>query len=571
MAARLIRGHGRVGTVGAAAHATPLPRGAPPAGLSGPGRSARGARPVLVLLLLITACTATQTPPQAPNAFAVPDRGARVPFVEYEAEASVYKGQLVNDLEASGRMAVMLGAGDHLDLSLRQPANAVTVRYSVPDNSSGTLRVAGLALPLTAKYAWFYGGYPFTNNPADGKPRHRYDSVRALLPTAVQKVTLECVCTLDLADFELVAPALPQTGLSIVDEGADPTGAKDSSDAIEAALRKSRDVWIPPGTFKVTRHIVVANASIRGAGMWYSTLTGEGVGVYGHSDGHSGGVHLSDFAILGEVTERVDDAQLNGIGGAMGGGSTIERLFIQHTKVGMWFDGPFNSLTIRGCRIMDTTADGINLHRGISHAIVADTVVRNTGDDGLAMWSDQEPNHDNVFAHNTIQVPMLANGIGIYGGRDNLAEANVVADTVTEGAGIQLANRFSGTVPLDGTTTLRDNTVLRGGSKFPGVGDIGAVFLYGKDSPILGTIELDGDELLDSPYSGLHLFASRVANVRITGLLVKHPGTVGIQIQSAGAAKVADSKVEGGVNLCMDFTWEVTTSEGVSTPACRGI
>jgi hypothetical protein len=521
---------------------------------------------------------ASRNEPLPPNAFTVAGRGARVQFTEYEAEAAVYKGRLIGPdraaktlaAEASGHMAVTLGVGDRVEFALERPANAITVRYSVPDGPTGTLHVAGLELPLTARYSWFYGGYPFTNDAKDGSPHHFYDSVRALLPRRYQageKVVLECVCTVDLADFEEVDPPLPQTGLSIVDEGADPTGVRDSSDAVEAALRKGREIWIPPGTFKVTRHLMVGSATIRGAGMWHSVLTGAGVGVYGTGQG----VHLSDFAIVGEVTDRVDTAQLNGIGGAMGGDSVIERLFIQHTKVGMWFDGPFDGLTVRGCRITDTTADGINLHRGISHATVEDTVVRNTGDDGLAMWSDQEPNHDNTFRHNTIQLPMLANGIGIYGGRDNLLEANVIADTLVEGAGIQVANRFSGTVPLEGTITLRDNTVLRGGSRFPGVGDVGAIFLYGKDSPILAVIVLDGDEVADSSYSGLHLFALRIADVRIMRLRITRPGTAGLRIQSSGAASVAHSHVEGGVDVCLPFALDVTTSEGLDTPGCKGI
>lgn len=577
MVARLTRDQGRVG--GFAAHATPLPRGARTARLSGPRHSARGARLVL-LTLLVAGCTAPATPDPASNAFEVRGRGAQVSFVEYEAETAVYKGRLIGPDrkaktlagEASGRMAVTLGVGDRVSITLKQDANAITVRYSVPDGTTSDLRVAGLSLPLSARYSWFYGGYPFSNDPKDGSPHHFYDSVRTLLPRtyrAGEKVTLECVCTVDLADFELVAAPLLPRGVSIVDFGADPSGVNDSGDAIEKALRASREVWIPPGTFKVTRHIIVDHASIRGAGMWYSTLTGDGVGVYGAG----ADIHLSDFAIIGEVTERVDAAPLNGVGGAMGGGSTVERLFIQHTKVGMWFDGPFDGLTVRDCRIVDQTADGINLHRGISHALIENNIIRNTGDDGLALWSDQDPDHDNVLRHNTVQLPMLANGIGVYGGQDNLVEGNVIADTLTEGAGIQVANRFSGTVALSGTTTLRTNTVLRGGSHFPGVGEIGAIFLYGKDSPITGVVELDSDELIDSSFSGLHLFAARIADVRIKGLLVQRPGTVGLRIQTAGAATVTASRIEGGVYLCVDalpFQLTVTDSQGLDAPTCGG-
>ncbi|GIH04665.1 hypothetical protein Rhe02_27320 [Rhizocola hellebori] len=548
-----------------------------------------------IALALVAACSPTPAeptaPPKAELAFAVAGRGAAVSFVEYEAEAADFQGTLIGPTraaktlagESSGRMAVTLAAAsDHVSFTLVQSANAVTVRASVPDGTQSSLRVSAggetvKELPLTSKYSWYYGGFPFTNNPSDGSAHHFYDHARALLGVSLAagtKVSLNCACTIDLADFEEVAAPLeqPAGSKSIVDFGADPTGGKDSSDAIDAALAQSRDAWIPAGTFKVTRHLEFANAKLRGAGMWHSTLTGPGVGVYARKDGN---IHLTDFAIIGEVAERDDKAQLNGVGGAPGNGSTVERLFIQHTKVGMWLDGPFDGLTVRGNRIFDTTADGLNLHQGISNAIVEHNVVRNTGDDGMAMWSDQNPNHHNVFRNNTVQLPMLANGIGIYGGHDNAVTGNVVADVLLEGAGIQIANRFSGTVALSGTTKASDNTVLRGGSKFPGIqADVGAIFLFGKDSPITGVVELTGNRLIDSSYSGLHLFAQRIEGVSVDRLIIERPGTVGVQIQSTGSAKIDNSRVAGGVYLCADllpFVLTVTNSEGLDTPKCAGI
>ncbi len=548
------------------------------------------------LLLLLAACggendAEPQPTPKAEPAFAVAGRGATVSFVEYEAEAADFRGTLIGPGrtaktlagEASGRMAVTLAAeADRVTFTLVQAANAVTVRASVPDGTEGAIQVSAdgqpiAQLPVTSKYGWYYGAFPFTNKVADGSGHHFYDHSRALLGRSLpvgSKVSLSCSCTIDLADFEEVAAPLaqPAGSVSIVDLGADPSGVKDSSAAIDAAIAQSRDAWIPPGTFKVTRHVEFTKAKLRGAGMWHSILTGPGVGVY---SGKGGGIHLADFAIIGEVTERDDKAQVNGVGGAPGAGSVVERLFIQHTKVGMWLDGPFDGLTVRGNRIFDTTADGLNLHQGISNAVVEHNVVRNTGDDGLAMWSDQNPNHHNTFRHNTVLLPMLANGIGIYGGHDNTVAANVVADVVIEGAGIQVANRFSGTVALSGVTRVQENTVLRGGSKFAGISaDVGAIFLFGKDSPITGVVEITGNRVADSSFSGLHLYAQRIDGVVVKELVVERPGTVGVQIQSTGSGTVERSRVAGGVYLCADllpFALTVTNSEGLDAPKCSGI
>ncbi len=124
-----------------------------------------------------------------------------------------------------------------------------------------------------------------------------------------------------------------------------------------------------------------------------------GVGFYGKdaSDGGSRNVHLSGFAIEGDVRERIDTDQVNGVGRAMSD-STIDGLYIHHTKVGMWFDGPMSNLRITNSVITDQIADGLNFHTGATDWLVRNNVVRNSGDDGLAMWSEKSGNARNVGA-----------------------------------------------------------------------------------------------------------------------------------------------------------------------------
>jgi hypothetical protein len=141
-----------------------------------------------------------------------------------------------------------------------------------------------------------------------------------------------------------------------------------------------------------------------------------GVGLYGHdAPNPSQAVDIHDLAIIGQVNERDDHKALAGIGGAMGGGSLIRNVFIQHVKVGLWLDGPFDGLIVRHVRVLDTTADGLNLHRGISHVIVEESFFRNNGDDGIASWAEKLANHDIIIRHNTVVAPILANGVAIYG------------------------------------------------------------------------------------------------------------------------------------------------------------
>ena len=138
-------------------------------------------------------------------------------------------------------------------------------------------------------------------------------------------------------------------------------------------------------------------------------------------------MHLQNFAIFGDVQERNDSAQVNGIGGAMSD-STVSNIWIEHEKVGAWMDGPMDGLTFSGMRIRDTTADGINFHGGVTNSTVTNSDIRNTGDDGIATWADSALGADanDTISNNTVQLQILANGIAIYGGHDNTVSGNLV-------------------------------------------------------------------------------------------------------------------------------------------------
>ena len=149
----------------------------------------------------VLAVTGTATPASAAglSPFDIPSRGATVPFIEQEAEEAAHNGTKIGPdrrygtlpSEASGREAVTLDAvGEYVEFTLTAPANAVTFRYSLPDSPAGTGRDAAIDLrangsllksvPVTSKYGWYYGGYPFNNNPGDTNPHHFYDETRAM-------------------------------------------------------------------------------------------------------------------------------------------------------------------------------------------------------------------------------------------------------------------------------------------------------------------------------------------------------------------------------------------------------
>ncbi|BCJ52530.1 hypothetical protein Asp14428_40050 [Actinoplanes sp. NBRC 14428] len=577
----------------------------------------------------------------------VSGRGATVGFLEQEAENARTTGSVIGPdraaytlpAEASGRRAVRLTPGQYVEFTLPRAANAITVRYALPDSPGGGgitaplgVTVGGKArrtMTLTSQYAYLYNQYPFTNDPgADllhpdwwitecacvpaattpapviGKPfrpMHFYDEQRLLLGRtyrAGDKVRLTASAgaawtVIDLLDSELVAP--PKVRLvaaNVLAFGADPTGRRDSAGAVDRAIAFARKaklkVYVPPGTYRVDRHIVVDDVTIEGAGSWYTIFKGRqvtldrpapdgsvhtGVGFYGRdaADGGSRNVHLRDFAIEGDVRERIDTDQVNGVGGALSD-SSIEGLHLRHTKVGTWFDGPMRNLRVTGNVIVDQIADALNFHTGVTDSVVSHNFVRNTGDDGLAMWSEGKADAGNTFDHNTVQTPTLANGIAIYGGTGNTVSGNLIADPIREGSGIHAGSRF-GAEPFAGRLTIRDNTVVRAGTyELNWNIGLGAIWFYALDRSIDADIRVTGDHYLDSTYNAIMLVSEwgvkdlyQIRGVAFKDVRVDGTGTSVVSARAEGSASFenVDARHVGavGVNNCGSFHFTPAGSE----------
>jgi len=576
-------------------------------------------------------------------------RGVGVPFVEQEAEKAVTDGTVIGPstqaytlaAEASGRSAISLAPGEYVQFTLPDAANAINVRYSIPDSATG----GGIAAPLevvvngsfrrtmtlTSQYSWLYGQYPYDNDPTEGdnvptdyavecqcvpaqtvpepvfaapwRPNHFYDEQRMLLGrTFPAGSTIRLVApvgtdasltTIDLMDSQLVAPpkiVLP--AVNVLRFGADPTGHRDAWQAMNAAIAYAQKVhlpvYVPPGIYSVSQHIIVNNVTIEGAGSWYTIFKGHqvtlstpapdgsihtGVGFYGlyANQGGSTNVHLSDFAIEGDVRERIDTDQVNGIGGALSH-SSITGLYIQHTKAGIWLDGPMTDLTISGNTIVDQMADGINFHTGVTNSTASNNFIRNTGDDGMAMWSEITADSNDTFDHNTIQTPVIANGIALYGGSNNTVSNNLIADPIREGSGIQLGSRFNA-VPFSGSDWITNNTTVRAGTyELNWQIGLGAIWIYALQSSINADIEVVGDNFVDNTYDAMMVVSDypvkdlyNITNVHFRDIEVDGAGTDVFDARSAGNATFQNVDVRNigwwGVNNCGSFHFLPTGSE----------
>ena len=527
-----------------------------------------------------------------PNKIKIPEiknRGAKLPFIQYEAEDANVKGVILGPTrkfreipnEASGKTAVNLDStGDYVEFTLKEKTNSLVIRYCIPDSNDGkgltyplSLYVNGTYkrdIVLTSEYAWVYGKYPWSNNPELKEPRYFFDEVNILLTEIpagaklkLQRDSKEKIdfCIIDLIDTEVVDQPLtkPENFLSITDFGAVPDDGKDDSNAFNAcmksAIEQKKGVWMPAGIFNFSsreRHI--ENVVLRGAGMWRTVMKVEGNTFWGEGSRFE----MHDFAIYGNTKFRVDTIAEDGFRGGAGKGSVIENIWFNHLKVGVWSENNTDGLIVRNCRFRNLMADGINLCLGTKNSIVENCHFRGTGDDAIAMWSatyngNLLPSENDTARFNTIQCPWLANGIAIYGGRNHTVEDNVIYDTVVNGAGININTNYN-PVRFSGFITARRNTLIRCGSytdkyKNPMKG---AIFICTSGSRgIEADLTMKDIEIYDATYDAIAFEGkNRVLNAKFENILIDGAGKWGIRTtgKSAGSASFANVKIQNTVS-----------------------
>ncbi len=476
----------------------------------------------------------------------------------------------------------------------------MVVRYSLPDSPDGGGLNSTLSLyqngnlvkqiPLTSHYSWLYGNYPFNNQPKNGRPRNFYDEARLkdLKITRGDVLRLQktfndpAYCVLDLVDLEKVARPLktPANSLSVMDFGAGGRGETDDTVALRncvaAAMEQKKVVWVPAGTYKLAGDIICeSGVTIQGAGMWHTTFVGD-ADLYNQADKRvrfklkGSDIHLADFAIVGKLNYRNDDEPNDGIHGAGCDHCTVSRVWVEHTKVGMWFYNG-TKVVVDGCRIRDTLADGINLCVGCREFLVQNCATRGTGDDCFAIWptpSDQGYTEQtplpglNVIRHCTGELPFLANGGAIYGGNSNCIEGCLFQD-ISQGCGILLSTTFPTSddhLKIDnnfrGTTVVRDCDLIRCGGFDPGWGWRAAFQLCLHRRSISG-LEISNVNIQDSLSDGFGVVApgsvhgagtlsnTRLENVNITNSGIATAGRHGLTIRadSGGSLTINNSQI----------------------------
>jgi hypothetical protein len=444
--------------------------------------------------------------------------GAKMPYTTHEAEnATIENGATIQQstdmestaVEATNQTYVELPKKDAaVTFNVTEPANALNVRYTIPDGASGQLdvQVNGSSvgnLDLSSHSAWQYlkGDHEYDQAIDGSSARFRFDETRLLLKdiqlksgdkiSLVKKKDDNVPYGIDFIELEQAPAPVAQgeNSISIVDKGASANDDSDDTSALLAAVEEAKasgkSVYIPEGRFNFDKQVNIEadNLKISGAGVWHTQLHftsdkryGGGI-VFGHN---SNGIELSNLYMDSNLTSRYnEDAQYKAISGTLGKDSKIHDIWVQHFEVGMWigdYDQTGNmkytdGLVVENARIRNNLADGINFAQGTKNSTVKNSNIRGNGDDGLAIWSsisdgtNAAAEENNKFLNNTIESGWRAAGIGIFGGKGHEISGNLIKD-VFAGAGIRVNTVFAGhNFDLnDSGIKIHDNTILRSGT-----------------------------------------------------------------------------------------------------------
>jgi hypothetical protein len=165
---------------------------------------------------------------------------------------------------------------------------------------------------------------------------------------------------------------------------------------------------------------------------------------------------------------------------------------------------------------------------------------------------------------------------------------NLVYDTISNGGGIHVSNRYNnvrGETGIKGEYKINRNTMLRAGnSDYNWHFGVGAIWFSGLNEDIHADIEVKENDIIDASYSAIAFIEGKVYGVVFDDLIVNGTGTYFLQLQAGGDITLKNVKASGigktnpiyncGNSGAKDF--KITAGDGVNKawfdakPDCPG-
>lgn len=215
---------------------------------------------------------------------------------------------------------------------------------------------------------------------------------------------------------------LKEQGVSITSYGAKPDGS-DSVVAIEKALASGFPVFIPNGTFYVSRGIKLpSNTILKGAGIGNAIIkfmdnanVAENLMYNENIDGGNVNIFVEGFTLDGNVTGRFGGV-VSGVGGTRGSGLTFRRVRNGSINRIHSTDNVLHGIDVT-CAGIDYPylGDGTTAPNPSEHIVINECETDRFGDDGITTHHSQYISISNCYSHDP-RTTNNSNGIEIDDG-----------------------------------------------------------------------------------------------------------------------------------------------------------
>lgn len=295
-----------------------------------------------------------------------------------------------------------------------------------------------------------------------------------------------------------IAFAAPQ--INVRDHGVTPDSTDDATPGIEraiaAAKEKGATVFLPPGTFRHTS-FTIDQVQVVGAGPGRTILlapdpakqkiklSGTGAGLKNltlltHPQSRKSGQDA--IHVTGDCREfEIGNLEIDGSNAAG---------IIVYGSVGR----------ITGNRLINTRADSIHLSGGSNEIYIAGNLIRNGGDDCIAVVSyGKQPARcrDVLIENNDVGDQFWGRGITVVGGEQVTIRNNIVRRT--SGAGIYIASESAYKTHGVSDVVVNDNTLDRTPFDFTGGGH-DAITLFSNTDNWVENLLIKGNKITNTPF-----------------------------------------------------------------------
>ena len=335
---------------------------------------------------------------------------------------------------------------------------------------------------------------------------------------------------------KLAVPTLPPDSLSITDFGATPNDTTDDTAAINSAISAARSqgkgVFVPAGTF---RHRAFMLDGVKMYGTGDNSLLYAPDPTVATIDLRGDNPQLKDLMVQTPSNTRITNQDAVRTHDAIN--FLIQNVTVDGSNAAGIIMGGSGPGKVLNNRVINTKADAIHM-TDASHDIVVDgNVVRNAGDDMIAVVSYRKspvPVSSNILIQNNDVDQGIARGISVIGGNNVTVQNNKIGHT-PHGAGVYIAAESSFQTWGSNNVLVRNNYLYNN----DGPPEYHGAILIFADAPYGPTtrIHIDNNTIRDTFQYGVRMYGD-IHDVAVTNNKMYNIPATPINLSTSGPVNI---------------------------------